>query len=433
MVDVSVTGPAISAAKHGRPVAAAILGNVIEWYDFAAYGFLARIIGEQFFPSKEPGVSLLATFAVFGVGFVVRPLGGIVIGRLGDKRGRKFTLILSVLLMTVSTVLIGFLPGYRRIGYAAPILLLLARLGQGFAVGGEWGNSSAFLVELAPEGRRGLYGSFQTCSTNIGILCGSGISALLTTALGEIVMADWGWRIPFLLAGVLGLVAAIMRRSMHDPEIYQRAVSESESIHAHPAMSATPRALRVLQAIGVVLPFTVGSYIFLTYMPTFVITQVHLRPADALWCSTIAILASATMVPLFGALSDKIGRKPQLLATCILFIILPYPLFRLLLSGAGFWTVLLVQITLNFPYALVGSIASSTLSELFPTRSRTSWVTGIYALTVSIFGGFAPFIATGLIHLTGRPIAPTYYIISAGVVALLIMFTLKETAFERLA
>ena len=149
---------------------------------------------------------------------------------LGIKRGRKFTLIFSVLLMTVSTVLIGILPGYSRIGYAAPILLLVARLGQGFAVGGEWGNSSAFLVELAPEGRRGFYGSFQTCSTNIGILCGSGVSALLTTTLGETVMADWGWRIPFLLAAVLGLVAATMRRSMHDPKIYQRAVSESGAV-----------------------------------------------------------------------------------------------------------------------------------------------------------------------------------------------------------
>jgi MFS transporter, MHS family, proline/betaine transporter len=334
--------------------------------------------------------------------------------------------------MTVATALIGLLPGYSRIGYAAPILLLLARLGQGFAVGGEWGNSSAFLVELAPEGRRGLYGSFQTCSTNIGILCGSGISALLTTMLGETVMGDWGWRIPFLLAGALGLVAAIMRRSMHDPEIYKQAVAEPESIRVPATMSTTPHALRVLQAVAIVLPFTVGSYIFLTYMPTFVITQVHLRPADALWCSTISTLASAIMVPLFGALSDKIGRKPQLVATCVLFVILPYPLFRLLLSGAGFWTVLLVQITLNFPYALVGSVASVALSELFPTRSRASWITGVYALTVTIFGGFAPFIATGLIRLTGRPIAPTYYIIGAGIVALLIMCTLKETAFQKL-
>ena len=413
-----------------RAILAAVAGNLIEWYDFTVYGFMAVILGRHFFPSDRPGISLLTTFAVFGIGFVVRPIGGVVIGRLGDRLGRRFTLIFVMGLMTFGTMLTGVLPDYQTIGLAAPLLVLLARLCQGFAAGGEWGNSAAFVVEWAPEGRRGFYGSFQSCSTTVGTLTGSAVVATLTSVLGSAVMDSWGWRIPFLIAGVLGIIIAVMRRSMADPPVFEAAAAGRKPAEEPVEMS---NGMRTLRAIGVILPFTVGTYIFLNYMPTFVITQAKFPAAQALWSNTLSAIVSASMIPVFGAMSDRFGRKPQLLLACALFMLLPYPLFRLLLSGANFGLVVLVQIAFNLSLALVGSVAASTLSELFPTRIRTTWMTAVYAITVSVFGGFAPFIATYLIGATGQPIAPIYYIMGAGAVSFLILLGFRETAFRRLA
>ncbi len=420
-----------STTVRRKAVIAAVAGNLIEWYDFSVYGFVAVAIGKHFFPSDRPGLSLLTTFAVFGIGFVVRPIGGIVIGRLGDTLGRRFTLVVGIGLMTFGTALTGLLPDYATIGIAAPLLVLFARLCQGFAAGGEWGNSAAFLVEWAPEGRRGFVGSFQSCSTTVGILCASAVIAILTSALGNEAMADWGWRVPFLLAGGLGIIVVIMRRTMADPPVYHNAEGTAQ---LDKAAAPGSNGLRALRAVGVILPFTVGTYIFLNYMPTFVITQVKLPPAEAFWSATIAAIVSASMIPVFGAMSDRLGRKPQLLLACVLLVVLPYPLFSAMLTGtAGFPTVLAVQIAFNLTLALVGSVAASTLSELFPTQKRTTWMTAVYALTVSIFGGFAPFIATWLIQTTGQPLAPVFYVMGAGLVSFFIILSIREMAFRRLA
>ena len=410
-----------------RAIVAAVAGNLIEWYDFTVYSFVAVIIGRHFFPSENAELSLLTTYAVFGIGFVARPLGGILIGRLGDRAGRRTALVVGMGLMTFGTTLIGLLPDYGRIGVAAPLLVLFARLCQGFAIGGEWGNSAAFLVEWAPGGRRGFFGSFQSCSTTAGTLIGSGITALLFTLLGTPAMNEWGWRIPFLISGVLSAFILVMRRTMAEPPVYHAAATEASA-----AEPVTSNAVRTLRAVGVILPFTVGTYVYLNYLPTFIITQVKMSSSDTLWSSTVAALVSALCGPLFGALSDRIGRKPQLLATGLLLVVLPVPLFLLLLSRPGFAVVLAVQTVLYCSQALVGSISAATLSELFPTRIRTTWMTAVYAITVSLFGGFAPFIVTALIAATGKPIAPVAYIMTAGAVSLAIISGYRETAFRRL-
>jgi len=416
-----------SSSGRARAVVTAVAGNLIEWYDFSVYSFVAVVIGKHYFPSDRPDVSLLTTFAVFGIGFLARPLGAILIGRFGDKLGRRFALMLSMGLMTFGTALIGLSPDFSQIGIAAPILVLLARLCQGFAVGGEWGNSAAFLVEWAPEGRRGFYGSFQAFSNTVGALCGSAVCAILYSSLGQETMQTWGWRIPFLIAGVLGLIVTVMRRTMEDPPVYRNANGEAAGAEIN--MS---NGMRTLRAIGLILPFTVGTYVFLNYLPTFINTQAKLPASEALWANTMAAIIAASSVPFWGGLSDRIGRKPQLLMAGALFVVLPYPIFTLLLSGPGFWTVLGSQTALDLTHAMVGSLAAATLSELFPTRIRTTWMTTVYALTVTIFGGFAPFIVTYLILVTGKPIAPVFYIMSAGIISLLIVSGYRETAFRRL-
>jgi MHS family proline/betaine transporter-like MFS transporter len=241
-------------------------------------------------------------------------------------------------------------------------------------------------------------------------------------------MQTWGWRIPFLIAGVLGLIVTVMRRTMEDPPVYR----DADGGAAADAGINMSNGTRTLRAIGLILPFTVGTYVFLNYLPTFINTQVKLPASEALWANTIAAIIAASSVPFLGALSDRIGRKPQLLMAGALFVVLPYPIFTLLLSGPGFWMVLGSQTALDLTHAMVGSLAAATLSELFPTRIRTTWMTTVYALTVTIFGGFAPFIVTYLISVTGKPIAPVFYIISAGIISLLIVSGYRETAFRRL-
>src|SRR5215475_5241121 len=209
-----------SSSQSRRAVTAAVIGNVLEWYDFAVYGYVAAIIGRNFFPGKDPVTELLAAFLTFGLGFAARPIGGIVIGRLGDTHGRKTALMLTIFLMAVGTFLIGLLPTYASIGFAAPALLLLARLMQGFSTGGEWGGSTAFIVEWAPKGRRGLFGSFQQMSVVAGLLLGSAFAALLNTILTPAQMGDWGWRIPFLVGGLLGPIGIYMRRTIEETPAY---------------------------------------------------------------------------------------------------------------------------------------------------------------------------------------------------------------------
>ncbi len=415
--------PDAAAAK--RAVRAATVGNVLEWYDFAVYGFFAAVIGRNFFPTGDEATEVLASFAAFGVGFLARPLGGILIGRLGDVKGRKTALLLTIFLMAAGTVLIGLAPTHSTIGLAAPGLILFARLMQGFSAGGEWGGSTTFIVEWSETGRRGFYGSFQQCSVVAGLLLGSLLGALINTLLTPDQVAAWGWRIPFLLGGTLGPVGLYMRRALEETPAYRKA------LHTSPG---GPSPLRLAaRAAGFTVLWTVAFYIYLNYMPTFTRMYARLSGAQALWSNTIGLVVLLVAIPWMGKLSDRIGRRPPLLICCTAFMVLPYPVARILLSGPPFGVIILVQVMFGIVLSLFSGPGPAAISEIFPTRSRSTWMTTSYALVTAIFGGFAPYIASWLIRQTGNPVSWVYYVMAAAAVTAAVVHRMEETAHKPLS
>ncbi|MBV8391647.1 MAG: MFS transporter [Alphaproteobacteria bacterium] len=427
MTTASIGIPASGQSR--KAVTAAVIGNVLEWYDFGVYGFVAAIIGRNFFPGTDETTELLKAFLTFGLGFVARPIGGIVIGRMGDVRGRKAALLLTIFLMAAGTFLIGILPTYASIGFAAPALLLLARLMQGFSTGGEWGGSTSFIVEWAPPGKRGLYGSFQQMSVVAGLLLGSSFAALLNTFLTSAQMADWGWRIPFLLGGLLGPIGIYMRRTIDETPAYNRVVSIST------APSTGPSGLALAaRAFGFTIVWTVAFYVLLTYMPSWTAKYMNLSAASALWSNSIGLVVLVIAIPVMGHLSDRHGRRPLLLICCAAFIVLPWPLFTYLSSGnVPFVALVLIQIGIALVISLYSGTGPAAIAEIFPTRNRSTWMTTGYALAVAVFGGSAPYLSIWMIAKFGTPIAPVYYLIAAAVVSIVVIWSLKETAFDELA
>ena len=408
-----------------RAVTAAVVGNVLEWYDFAIYAYMATVIARKFFPSGDEVTALLSAFAAFGVGFVVRPLGGILIGRLGDLKGRKTALLLTIALMAAGTVLIGLIPSYETIGPAAPILIVIARMLQGFSAGGEWGGSTAFIVEWAPENQRGFYGSLQQCSVAGGLLLGSAVAALVSTVLTAETVDAWAWRIPFLLGGLLGPVGLYMRRNISETPAFRRVAQET----APAATSdATAPAWLAARAFGLTILWSVSYYIVLAYMPTFLQKHVMLGRSEALWATTAGLFALVTTIPLSGLLSDRFGRKPLMLAACVAFMVLPYPLFHLMLVGASLGTIIAIQVTLALGIALYSGPGPAAIAEIFPTKGRSTWMSTGYSLSVAMFGGFAPLVATWLIEETGSLLSPAYYVMAAAAASTVVVLRLEESA-----
>ncbi|CAM5761575.1 MFS transporter [Bosea minatitlanensis] len=422
------TEAVMSAGKRRRQLVAASIGNVLEYYDFVVYAFLASTIATKFFPSENEVAALLASFAAFGVGFLARPLGGAIIGRIGDKRGRKIALLITIFGMAVGTVGIGILPSYQSIGILAPILLVAMRLIQGLAAGGEWGGATAFIIESAPEGRRGLFGGIGQASIASASLLGSLVVAIVAGIFTPEQMNDWAWRVPFLLGAILVPVGFYMRRNIEETPAFTAAQAEPAA-RSHDLGS--PLVL-MAKAFGFTIIWTVSYYIMLNYMPTFLTKHAGISQSQALWGNSIALVVLVATTPLFGALSDRIGRKPLLLACCVAFVVLPYPLFQVILASPSLVTIVAIQIVFNLFIAAFSGAGPAALSELFPTHSRTTLMSVGYSVSVAIFGGFAPFIATWLIGATGSPISPTYYLILAGIVSAVVIWNFRETAHERL-
>ncbi|MEN8642384.1 MFS transporter [Pseudomonas sichuanensis] len=418
----------VPPATLRRVIAASAIGNFVEWFDFAVYGFLATLIATQFFASQDPSVALLKTFAVFAVAFALRPLGGIVFGALGDRLGRKRILSLTILLMAGSTTLIGLLPTYASIGVLAPALLTLARCLQGFSAGGEYAGACAYLMEHAPQDKRAFYGSFVPVSTFSAFACAALIAYGLEASLSAEAMNSWGWRVPFLIAAPLGLVGLYLRWRMEETPAFRQAMAEGKQ-HSHSPLGDTLRHHgRTIRNLGAFISLTALSfYMFTTYFATYLQTVGQLSRAQALLVTTVALLFAAVGCPLAGALSDRIGRRRTIGVTCLWVMLAVFPAYWLASSGSMSGALLGV-ILLAIGALMSGVVTAALLSECFPTRSRYTASAITYNVAYTLFGGTAPLVATWLIEQSGSRLAPAFYLVAIALLALLGGLGLPETS-----
>lgn len=410
-----------------QAVVGAGVGNTVEWYDFAIYGFLATYIADKFFPSTNDTAALLSTFAVFAVALFMRPLGGFFFGPLGDRIGRKRVLAIVVVLMSVSTLGIGLVPSYESIGFAAPLLLVLLRCVQGFSAGGEYGSGACFLAEYAPTRHRGLVVAFLVWSVVIGFLLGSVTVTALGAMLSDDAMNSYGWRIPFFIAGALGVVGLYIRLRLRDTPEFE-ALQETGEVAQSPLKEAMRTAWRpILQIVGLVIVHNVGFYVVFTYLPTYFTQTLGFTETDAFISITVASVVALLLILPLAALSDRVGRKPLLIAGAVGFAVCSYPLFSLLNSRS-----LGAAIAAHAGLAAIESVfVSASLAagaELFATRVRSTGYSIGYNVSVALFGGTAPYVATWLADRTGNDVAPAFYVIAAAIASLATVLTMRETA-----
>ncbi|GAB4100646.1 MFS transporter [Sinomonas halotolerans] len=435
--------PAVPPASggHAAPVPQSVLrkvtgaaaaGTVVEWFDFAVYGFLASQLAHAFFPAGDPIVGLLQTFAVFAVAFALRPIGGAVFGVLGDRIGRKRVLALTVLLMSGATMAIGLLPTVSAIGVAAPILLTLARSVQGLSAGGEYAGAVAYVIEHAPADQRSRYSSWMPAATFGSFSAAALLCWALTAGLGSAAMNDWGWRIPFLVAAPLGIVAFYIRRRLDESPVFQEAMEAQRGKEHSPLRRTLAVQWRPMLILGGYIALTALSfYTFSTYMTTF-LKEVVKMPADlVLFSNVLALAFAAALAPVLGRVCDRIGRRRTMTASSLLLGILAVPAY-LLASGGTFAAALGGQALLAVGAVTANVVTAVLLSEVFPTEVRYTASAITYNVSYAIFGGTAPFVATWLIASTGNSMAPALYLTAVAAGALLAAWLLPETAHRPL-
>jgi MHS family alpha-ketoglutarate permease-like MFS transporter len=426
MTDRSPTSAAVGT-PHKLPVrtlVAASIGNAIEWYDWTIYATFSIFFATQIFPAENEALALLSTLATYALAFFFRPLGGWLLGRFADLRGRKTAMLLTISLMAGGSLVIGILPTYTMVGWLAPILLLLARIGQGMSLGGEVSNASAYLAEIAPPDRRGRYSSFFYISTGSAVLLASLLGALLTATLDQAQLAAYGWRIPFVIGGVLGLVGIWLRRTIPETDQFEENRAKAKALKHPLARTLREHPKAVGQLVAFTLLSTLCYYTFFAAITPFAVTS---RGADAEDVFVALSIATALFVVLqypAGVLSDRFGRKPQLLVWSAATAVLIVPLSALI--GPGMLNLLVVFCVGLGLYTAMTSIAPAIMSELFPTELRGLGIGAWYNLTVATFGGTAPLVIQALSE-AGYAQAYFWYVAAGAALAFLVILTLPET------
>ena len=412
----SIPNPAPATQSRAGTVFRVVSGNFMEMFDFFLFGFYANAIAAAFFPATDEVASLMMTFMTFGAGFLMRPLGAIILGAYVDRVGRRKGLIVTLALMAVSTVLVACVPGYDTIGILAPILVLIGRLLQGFSAGAELGGVSVYLAEMATPGRKGFYVSWQSASQQVAIIAAAGLGFGLNQAFSPAEMSSWGWRIPFFIGCLIVPILFVLRSHLQETEEFKQRKHR-------PDLQAILRSMlanwpMVLAGAMLVALTTVSFYLITVYTPTFGKTVLKLSTTDSLMVTLCVGVSNFFWLPVMGALSDRVGRRPLLLCFSALAIITAYPALHWLVQSPSFARMLSVELWLSFVYASYNGAMVVALTEVMPVEVRTTGFSLAYSLATAIFGGFTPAIATALIEDTGNKASPAFWLTLAGVCSL---------------
>ena len=406
-------------------VVATSLGNALEWFDISVYAYFAVYLSRAFFPTSDPTTSLLLTFGTFALTFLARPVGGVLLGTYADRYGRKASLLLSIAMMTIGTLAVGCMPTFDKIGLLAPLLVIVARLVQGFSAGGEFGSSTAFLVEHMP-GKRGFVASWQFASQGISSLLGAGFGLLLTLTLSEPELQSWGWRIPFLFGVLIGPIGLYIRNNIED------ATAPPAAKHDAPVRTVfMTQKLPVLLAVGVIATATAVNYLII-YMPTYVVKTLHLSPIIGYLAAFVVAIASITLNPVAGIISDRVGRTPYMITAGVLLLFAIFPVYLLLAGKPSGTVIVLAVLLLGSLKALYLGASAALMSELFPAATRATGLGLSYNIGVTAFGGSGPAIATwlGSFTLIGN-LAPGYYLTAVCIFSLWSLITIRLRAADR--
>lgn len=417
---------ALSKSERTRRMVAVGIGNFMEWFDFAIYGYFAAIIGAQFFPSGDPTAEMLSSLAVFAVGFVSRPFGALILGPLGDRLGRRTVLIITVLGMGIVTALIGLTPSYAAIGIAAPIIIVVLRLLQGGFAGSEWTSAAAYIGESAPTRKRAVYASVVTGTAGLAFLVGTITAAVLTASMSEEALGSWGWRVPFIASFLMAIVAIYIRRKLVDTPVFE----EVERKRASNSLEATPTSAKV-KAFVMTLAFSgifgVSLYYFITYVNNFLSGPVGMPRVDALIVCGIAMAIYVAFNPLVGIIVDRVGRRPVLFTGLIGLIVWSAPAFWLM-STANPWLAGVALVPFGFFVACTAVVNNVLLVEVFPASIRATGSAIGYNVAYALLAGPGPLIAAALVAGTGLLISPSFYVIAVAILSLAVLLpTLKET------